>query len=324
METCELELTHALEKELYQIFVSKLDSKYNLVCTDYRDSLEGYPNLIQDCIDNKSADSLGDLSFDLFDDVSSNSTYEIIKDISEEIGGSYMYEKYWGVLGEFALSDSVRDLADIIRERDNSNPIKECLSRTEMRCRIELYSNNESLASNWDIGNTYVYNGYFKEMADLLCLNPAKIKKEFLKSGIKVAGKWPNYTFRDGNEVVKYEDLAQEMANQTSYCRLTFMAMLPLMSLYKHNFDTPDYIIIPKGNDCGMFSSWVGGGSMLEMTLQRDLRIPYKRMREKNKYDYVNILVDERKSGYGYCIDEVYGLTRECWGKELVLEYNEK
>lgn len=292
--------------------------------TDYNDSLNSHPDIIQVCIDNKDIDALYGLSCEIFDDQIHDQSVEEFEKIMHKIKGDIRYEKYLGVLNDFDLSDSSWEVRYIIQERDISTPLKDCLKRTEMRCRIELYSNYESLASNWDTRNTYSYDEYFKEMADLLCLNPANIKKEFLKSGLYVTGRWPNIVKRNGQEVVKYEDLAQEMLNQTSYCRLTFMAMLPIMSLYNNDFQTPDFITIPKGNNCGMYSSWVGGGSLLEMTLQRDLKIPYKQMKETGKYNHLDIIVDEKGVDRGCYIDDVYGLVREYWGKELVIEYNEK
>lgn len=325
METCIItDLTPEVEKELYDIFISKLDESYSLVYTDYRDTLGGYPKEIQECIDSNNDCHLYDTVLSMYDEAIHDNSIEEFEELVKQIEKDVKYEKYWEVLPNFNNSDSFWGVIYAIQDRNESEPLKECLGRTEMRCRIELNSNYESLASNWDTGNTYSYDGYFKQMVDLLCLNPANIKKEFLKSGLYVTGRWPNLKSRDGKEVVKYEDLAQEMAHQTSYCRLTFMTMLPLKSLYDNNFETPEYIIIPKGNDCGMYSSWVGGGSLLEMTLQRDLKIPYKKMLGANNYDNMRILVDERGAGNGDCIDEVYGLIRECWGKELMLEYNEK
>lgn len=165
------------------------------------------------------------------------------------------------------------------------------------------------------------YDEYFKDMVDLLCLNPAKVKQVFNQKDINTIGRWPDKPKRNGKEAVRYEDLADEMLNQCCYCLLTFMGLMPLTDLYQNNFGEYKTIIIPKGNNCGMFNSWNGGGSLMEMVLLRDLYIPVEFTR-KTEYDRCEICVDEPRCGNGYCINEVYGLMSSAWGKEIKLIYN--
>jgi hypothetical protein len=64
------------------------------------------------------------------------------------------------------------------------------------------------------------------------------------------------------------------------------------------------YIILDKSVMCGLFSPWQGGGSVLEIELERDVKLPIK-------YIFDATVDGEKK--YGYDVDEVYGLVGSCW-----------
>lgn len=64
---------------------------------------------------------------------------------------------------------------------------------------------------------------------------------------------------------------------------------------------------------CGLFDYYNGGGSVLELDLEKDVKIS-----EKNIY---MIQVERVKPCRGYSVDEVYGLTGSCW-KEDILKFH--
>ena len=96
--------------------------------------------------------------------------------------------------------------------------------------------------------------------------------------------------------------------------------MLPLQTMYDNDFRKHHKIIIPKGNSCGFFSSWNGGGSLLGIELKRDLILPVQPP-QKTKWDRFDLEVDERRCNSGYCINDVYGLMSSAWGGEFQLIY---
>lgn len=58
---------------------------------------------------------------------------------------------------------------------------------------------------------------------------------------------------------------------------------------------------------CGLYNPWSGGGSVMEVQLDKDVRLPVM---------FAEICVEGCKSR-GYDVGEVYGLCKDCW-KESV------
>lgn len=100
---------------------------------------------------------------------------------------------------------------------------------------------------------------------------------------------------------------------------LTFLVKMSLRDLMKLNqliklqdrdgrhYDArqnPDcgYIIIDKKTTTGLYDPWGGGGSVLEVELDKDVKLPIKFIR--------SALPD---GGDGYSIEEVYGMCGSAW-----------
>jgi len=300
-----------------QAFIDNMDKEYSLIYTDYRENYDNSGELIQKCLDAKSDESLTD-NFWESDSRRTGSEYAL-KTVQDKILSDSTYKHLHPSIEDW-LEDNKDEILEIIEDRDTSEPYQEMLGRSKIRGRATLFTNYDCFPHNYDMNNTYYYDEYFKDMVDILCLNPAKVKQVFNQKGIQTIGRWPDKPKRNGKEAVRYEDLADEMLNQCCYCLLTFMGLMPLTDLYQNNFEEYKTIIIPKGNNCGMFNSWNGGGSLMEMELLRDLYIPVEFTR-KTEYDRCEICVDEPRCGNGYCINEVYGLMSSAWGKEIKLIY---
>lgn len=63
----------------------------------------------------------------------------------------------------------------------------------------------------------------------------------------------------------------------------------------KENFG---YIVLSKETVCGLYDSWHGGGSVLGIELEKDVKIPIH---------FIESIVDTKE------LQSVYGLTSECW-----------
>ena len=122
------------------------------------------------------------------------------------------------------------------------------------------------------------------------------------------------------------QSLQQELANNPSgICVLTILARMTFEELLKlnryirlqdrngHKYDAtknPDcgYIIIDKKAETGLYDPWNGGGSVFEIELEKDVRLPIRFIR--------SALPD---GGDGYSIDSVYNMNGSCW-REVVKE----
>ncbi len=87
---------------------------------------------------------------------------------------------------------------------------------------------------------------------------------------------------------------------------------------YNKRKDSGEYIVIDKKVECGLFNPWLGGGSMLEIDCEKDIKIPTKAIWKA----WIEV---HGGCDSGYTVDEVYGLCRsvfdtpveihgkECW-----------
>lgn len=139
------------------------------------------------------------------------------------------------------------------------------------------------------------------------------------------------YVDRDKNKDKFIESCIQEFENLPSHmATVTFLVKMPLFNLFdlielqnkeydekgkydpRKNEKSKSYIVLGKETMCGLYDSWSGGGSVLEVELDKDVKLPIK---------YAIFCVEGCKM-HGYDIDEVYGLIDSCW-KETVKEIKE-
>ena len=68
-------------------------------------------------------------------------------------------------------------------------------------------------------------------------------------------------------------------------------------------------ITISKDTMCGLFDVWSGGGSQLEIELDKDVVLPIRCIWKAE--------IETGKSEYGYSVDSVYGLIGSAWDGEV-------
>ena len=116
------------------------------------------------------------------------------------------------------------------------------------------------------------------------------------------------------------QSMRQELANlPSSMSTVTFLVKMTLEDLIRLNelirlqdrngrhYDATEnpycgYIVLDKKTETGLYDPWSGGGSVFEVELEKDVRIPIRFIR--------SALPD---GGDGYSIDEVYGMCGSCW-----------
>ena len=139
------------------------------------------------------------------------------------------------------------------------------------------------------------------------------------------------YVDRDKNKdkfiescIQEFENLPSHMATVTFLVKMSLFELFDLIELQNKEYDekgkydprknekSKSYIVLGKETMCGLYDSWSGGGSVLEVELDKDVKLPIK---------YAIFCVEGCKM-HGYDIDEVYGLIDSCW-KETVKEIKE-
>ena len=181
---------------------------------------------------------------------------------------------------------------------------------------------------NWD--GRYS-NGEFDENSSMLWLAKQQGKATLLKKCCKESmRKWElgEQRYKETTECTdKFVISAmQELANLTSHMGvMTFLVEMELFDLFKlkeaialeeelnNSYELEKrkgtgYIVLDKSTMCGLFNTWSGGGSVLEIDCEKDIKIPIRCI-----WDAV---VDGTKI-YGYDVDEVYGLMGSAWQDTL-------
>ena len=165
------------------------------------------------------------------------------------------------------------------------------------------------------------YSNEGKDLKDSSVLWLAKQQKKatLLRKAIKKVLNGEDVKFEDRfveSTVEELENLPSHMAT------LTFLVNMPLFDYFdlreamdaekelNNSYVLEDRkgkgtITISKDTMCGLFDVWSGGGSLLEIELDKDVVLPIKCIWRAE--------IETGKSEYGYSVDSVYGLVGSAW-----------
>ena len=119
---------------------------------------------------------------------------------------------------------------------------------------------------------------------------------------------------------VELSNLPSHMSTVTFLVKMTFRQLLTLNGALRwrerqggRKYDPkeyPDsgYIVLSKDTMCGLYDPWSGSGSVLEVQLEKDVRLPVK---------YIWLAIPDEAKGHGYQIGEVYGMCGSAWQDTL-------
>lgn len=185
---------------------------------------------------------------------------------------------------------------------------------------------------NWYASQGYSEgNGSFNKESSLLWLAKQQQKAELLQKCCKKSMKKYHNGEQKYREQTDCEDkfvvsAMEELANMTSHIgTMTFLVEMNLFdyfdlkeamkkeeklnqSYYLEERKGNGYIVLDKSTMCGLFDTWQGGGSLLEIQCEKDIKIPIRCI--------FDAIIDGTKK-YGYDVDEVYGLIGSCWRNTL-------
>lgn len=107
------------------------------------------------------------------------------------------------------------------------------------------------------------------------------------------------------------------MNTLTFLVKMTLQEIIELNELIKlqdkngHKYDATKrpycgYIILGKNTECGLFDPWNGAGSVLEISLEKDVRIPVR---------FIRSALPDGEDGWG--VGNVYGVVSSLWRNTL-------
>lgn len=177
---------------------------------------------------------------------------------------------------------------------------------------------------NW---NGKFGDGTIDKTSSMLWLAKTQGKATALRKACKQQYRDDGYYVDRNKETDRFvESCMQEFENLSSHMgTVTFLVKMPLLQLCelievknkeydeqgkydpRKNTKSKSYIVLDKQTECGLFDTWNGSGSVLEIQLDKDVKVPIK---------YCQFCVDGCKMR-GYDVDEVYGLVSGCWKESL-------
>lgn len=145
------------------------------------------------------------------------------------------------------------------------------------------------------------------------------VDKDAEKAGLVWLAKQQGYTLEELVKILKDGDIAepktfletvlQEVANGYGCEALTFCVKMTLgqaIALKEKMESNPNgSIVIDKKVECGLFDPWSGGGSVLEITCEKDVEIPFENIWK--------FYIDESRSNRYDSIHNVYGTDSSLW-----------
>ena len=149
------------------------------------------------------------------------------------------------------------------------------------------------------------------------------VDKDAEKSGLVWLAKQQGHTLEELVEILKDEDnvstneflasISSEVYNGYGCEALTFCVKMTLgqaIALKERMESGPNgSIVLDKRATCGLFDMWSGGGSILDITCEKDIEIPFENIWK--------FYIDERRSSRYDSIHNVYGTDSSLWRNYL-------
>jgi hypothetical protein len=127
-----------------------------------------------------------------------------------------------------------------------------------------------------------VEQGYTKDDIKFALENYDKIESKFLKS------------------------VADELVNVTSHMNALSFFVKMTLGEYIDFMDSKNDLVLGKNTTCGLYDLWMGAGGMLEIELEKDVKIPHELM---------SVHVDGTR---GYGVIEIFGVGTDLWTETII------
>jgi hypothetical protein len=217
-----------------------IPEKVYLVYVDYNDSLDEHEDLMQECVANNNMDSLYEKVWELFDESEWQGTCEVMNELRGDLEKLYDEDEV-----SLFMELNEDELREIIRDRDNSDTVKDLCRNTNEQCFF--YSLGEEFSAGW-------------------CMTPSDLARERFR--IRRLLGMP----RKDEGYNKFLDELLQNASGGGELRIYFMADFNDLITDGDGFKS----VHIKGNvEIAIANSWEGSGHNIDLPL--DFKLPFKR-----------------------------------------------
>ena len=218
-----------------------IPEKVYLTYVDYNDSFDEHEDLMQECVANNNMDSLFEKVWDWFDDSEWQGTCEVMNELRGDLERLYDEDEV-----TLFMELNEEELREIIRDRDNSDTVKDLCRNTREQCFF--YSLGEEFSAGW-------------------CMTPSDLARERFR--IRRLLGMP----RKDEGYNKFLDELLQNASGGGELRIYFMADFnKLITDTDEDFKS----VHIKGNvEIAIANSWEGSGHNIDLPL--DFKLPFKR-----------------------------------------------
>lgn len=278
----------------------KADGTYHFeIYVDYRDMLEDHTaqeilesNAPRDTLIEKLWDWYQESEWDILDD--------LVDDFKEETDPELLEDA--NIIEDGNLDDNM--IRDIFQDTVYIDYPEDWALGQEF-CFNIIVSNGDDNYDFWINEHIVDEDGNVDENAE--------------KAGLVWLAKQQGYTLDQVVEVLKDEDnvstneflasVSSEVYNGYGCEALIFCVEMTLgqaIALKERMESNPNgSIVLDKRATCGLFDMWSGGGSILGITCEKDIEIPFENIWK--------LYIDERRSNRGDSIHNVYGTDSSLW-----------
>lgn len=264
----------------------------------------------------------GNFHFEIYvdyrDEIEDSTAQEILEDSNPR---DALIEKLWGWYQEQEW-DITDNIVDSFEERSESKLFEhEDIREAFMDIVYVDYPEDWALSQEFCF-NIVVSNGddnYDFWLNEHIVDEDGKVDENAEKAGLVWLAKQQGYTFEEVVEILKkdpverpktfLETVQQEIDNGYGCEALTFCVKMTLgqaIELKEKMKSNPNgSIVLDKRTTCGLFNPWDGSGSVLDISCDKDIEIPFTNIWK--------FYIDERRTNSCESIHNVYGVTDAIW-----------
>lgn len=267
----------------------------------YQEDKEGYTSF-KDYLDYKIFDEYYlDYDSNFFDSIRTD-VYQT--DDKEIIDQYFETDNLYEDLEECGYNGVAFDIVDLL---SNTNIYVNIMFATDKEQNYDMSSIASAYGNDWQ--SPFEYFAYNEDEYDNAFTYLIHQQGHTVKEVLEGCYAHPK-GFLETNDFV--DSVVNEIVNNPSeMCELTALVRLrgqQIVDFIDRKENGKGYLEFDKDTEIGLFNEWNGGGSLLEITLEKPFIVPVSMIRD--------FQIEGAKNQY-YSVDSVYGLVGSCWKDSL-------